>query len=64
MTSNDVKVINDIDKNKIITASPPNFSNIVLVTNHNSEINLNVLYNILPIVTISPAEIKRKWYRL
>lgn len=58
MTSNDVKVINDIDKNKIITASPPNFSNIVLVTNHNSEINLNVLYNILPIVTISPAEIK------
>lgn len=48
----------DRDKD-IITASPPNFSNIVLVTKHNSNLNLSVLFNIVPIVKISPEEIEK-----
>lgn len=43
----------------IVTASRPNFSNIVLVTRHNSDLNLDVLFNILPIVTISPKQIEQ-----
>lgn len=42
------------------TASPPSFSNIVLKTFHNSKIDLNVLFNILPIITISPKEIEKR----
>lgn len=41
------------------TASPPLFSNIVLKSRHNAKIDLNVLFNILPIVKISPDEIKK-----
>lgn len=41
------------------TASPPLFSNIVLKTIHNSEINLEVLFNIIPVYKISPKDIKR-----
>lgn len=48
---------------EIITASPPNFSNIVLVTKHNSNLNLNVLFNILPIVKISPEEIVKSGFK-
>ena len=43
-----------------ITASPPSFSNIVLKTVHNAKIDLNVLFNILPIISISPEEIEKK----
>jgi hypothetical protein len=41
------------------TASPPLFSNIVLKTIHNAEINLEVLFNILPVVKLSPDDIKK-----
>lgn len=40
------------------TASPPLFSNIVLKTNHNANFDLNVLFNILPIIKISPEKIQ------
>lgn len=41
------------------TASPPLFSNIVIKTIHDANIDLNVLFNILPIVKISPDDIKK-----
>lgn len=41
------------------TASPPLFSNIVIKTIHDANIDLNVLFHILPIVKISPDDIKR-----
>jgi hypothetical protein len=41
-----------------VTASPPSFSNIVLKTVHDAEIDLEVLFNVLPIIKISPEEIK------
>lgn len=41
------------------TASPPLFSNIVIKTTHDANIDLSVLFNILPIVKISPEDIKR-----
>lgn len=42
------------------TASPPLFSNIVLKTIHNANINTSVLFNILPIIKISPQQIKNE----
>lgn len=42
------------------TASPPLFSNIVIKTIHNSNIDLNVLFNILPIIKISPERIQEE----
>lgn len=41
------------------TASPPLFSNIVIKTIHNAGLDLNVLFCIIPIVAISPEEIKK-----
>lgn len=41
----------------VITASPPMFSNVVYKTIHNSVINLDILFSILPIIYISPDEI-------
>lgn len=43
----------------MITASPPRFANIVLKTKHNANIDLDVLFNVLPIVKISPISIQR-----
>lgn len=49
------KIENDVK----LRASPPVFSNIVLKTCHNSDLNLNVLFNILPIVNIYPKQIEK-----
>lgn len=46
-------------KDTELTASPPLFSNIVLKTFHNAGIDLDVLFNILPIIKISPEEIEK-----
>ncbi len=41
------------------TASPPKFSNIVIKSFHQAGIDLDVLFNILPIISVSPEEIEK-----
>lgn len=47
------------DENMGKTASPPHFSNIVFKTIHDAEFNLDVLFNIIPVVKLSPEDIKK-----
>ena len=49
---------NETSTSEMLTCSPPMFSNIVLKSRHDAEIDLDVFFNIIPVVKIHPDQIK------